>query len=172
MSLVVTMFLGGLWHGAAWKFVIWGLYHGLLLVVFRFLPFWSPDRQGSGVLASTLKAVVIFHLVCFGWLIFRCQDLGQIIYYPWAMLHNFAWDHRALDTLRGLLCLGVPVLLMDLAAETGPYWAAALRPLQDRLGRLGTWGRYLAYTSVSGLLLVLMFLFGVRGGKEFIYFQF
>lgn len=172
MSLVVTMFLGGLWHGAAWKFVIWGLYHGGLLVVFRFLPGFSGEDQESGGLIRVLKAMVIFHLVCFGWLIFRCNSLEQIVYFPWAILNNFAWGPGAAQTLYGLLCLALPVLVMDLLCENAEVLRIRTRGLRRATGSWWALPKYAAWVLASSLILALIFLFGARGGKEFIYFQF
>lgn len=172
VSLLATMFLGGLWHGAAWKFVIWGMYHGLLLVLFRFLPFWRTDGFWSSPPAKAMKILIVFHVICFGWLIFRCENLDQIVYYPWAILRNFAWDQRALHTLLGLLCLAIPVLALDAAAEAKAYFTTTIQRLRDRIGPLYICGKYIAYTTACGLMVGLLFLFGARGGKQFIYFQF
>jgi alginate O-acetyltransferase complex protein AlgI len=69
INLFVTMLLGGLWHGAAWNFVIWGAYHGLLLTAQRLLePLMPSSLQDRGVV---LKRIVTFHLVCVGWVFFR-----------------------------------------------------------------------------------------------------
>ena len=76
------MLLGGLWHGAAWTFVLWGLYQGLLLILYR--PFEpavrraarAPDRAAA---AARFGAwVVMFHLTCYGWLIFRAPSFAKL----------------------------------------------------------------------------------------------
>ena len=69
------MFLGGLWHGAAWNFVIWGVLHGLALGVERILvrsygALYQPHR-----LFTALRIVFVFHFVCFTWIFFRASDL-------------------------------------------------------------------------------------------------
>ncbi|MEI7838054.1 MAG: MBOAT family O-acyltransferase, partial [Planctomycetota bacterium] len=69
-NLLITMVLGGLWHGASWTFVAWGFYHGLLLCLFR--PF-ERRRHAEGKSAARawpvvfLQRVLMFHLVCLGW---------------------------------------------------------------------------------------------------------
>ena len=66
------MFLGGLWHGAGIGFVIWGLYHGLLLVIYRVCRIdeisLRPVRLAHG---KAIAVFVMFHLVCIGWIFFR-----------------------------------------------------------------------------------------------------
>ncbi|MYI56192.1 MAG: MBOAT family protein, partial [Acidimicrobiia bacterium] len=66
-NLLLTMLLGGLWHGAAWTFVLWGALHGLGLLVERRLGLRLP-----GIVAR----LVTFHFVCFGWILFRAESLG------------------------------------------------------------------------------------------------
>ena len=66
-NLLLTMLLGGLWHGAAWTFVLWGALHGIGLLVERRLPLRLPSVVGR---------LVTFHFVCFGWILFRAESLG------------------------------------------------------------------------------------------------
>ncbi len=83
-NLMATMTLGGLWHGAAWNFVAWGIYQGGLLSVHRALV--GPHaRTGEGTkrgfLAWLLRIagiVVFFQVVCYGWLLFRANSFSQI----------------------------------------------------------------------------------------------
>jgi alginate O-acetyltransferase complex protein AlgI len=69
------MGLGGLWHGAAWKFAVWGLWHGVLLALERLLGIGQPSRGPLVV----LRIVVTFLLVTFGWLLFRLTHLSDIL---------------------------------------------------------------------------------------------
>ena len=80
------MLLGGLWHGASLKFVLWGGLHGLLLVVDKIwkalFPSLSPVRSKSECgkpswLVSVIGWAVTFHLVCFAWIFFRCDSLDD-----------------------------------------------------------------------------------------------
>lgn len=74
------MLLGGLWHGASWSFVLWGLYHGALLLIERHLEALKLsilEKARSHKLWPILKIVFTFHLVCLGWIFFRAQSLGD-----------------------------------------------------------------------------------------------
>jgi alginate O-acetyltransferase complex protein AlgI len=73
-NLFVTMLLGGLWHGAAWTFVVWGAYHGALLCVHRVIPWpaWSERRS-----LRPLAVAATFLLVCVGWVFFRAASLAD-----------------------------------------------------------------------------------------------
>ncbi|MEJ7824314.1 MAG: MBOAT family O-acyltransferase [Solirubrobacteraceae bacterium] len=70
-NLMITMVLGGLWHGAAWGFVLWGTIHGLALVVEQLL-----RERVRVALPAWLKWAVVFHVVVLAWIPFRAPDLG------------------------------------------------------------------------------------------------
>ncbi len=76
-NLMATMVLGGLWHGAAWNFVVWGFYHGALLCVYRVARFdhWIRER---GRLTRVVAAAIFFVFTLYGWLLFRATAPGQV----------------------------------------------------------------------------------------------
>ncbi len=91
-NLSVTMLLGGLWHGASWNFVIWGAYHGLLLSIYRALGV-RTERGAYSPLVTFLLGLLMFHLTCIGWLLFRAQDVGTIsAFFQGIFLHPTASD--------------------------------------------------------------------------------
>lgn len=74
LNLLITMLLGGLWHGAAMNFVLWGLYHGVLLIL-------NPKQKNQAPLATWQlwrNRLITFHLVLGGWLLFRVQNMAQL----------------------------------------------------------------------------------------------
>jgi D-alanyl-lipoteichoic acid acyltransferase DltB (MBOAT superfamily) len=79
-NLMITMVLGGLWHGASWNFVIWGFLHGLGLAVTRIFQRWraqrSPGRGEAPGWARVLAVVTTFHYVCFAWIFFRAPTFA------------------------------------------------------------------------------------------------
>jgi alginate O-acetyltransferase complex protein AlgI len=86
-NVLVTFLLSGLWHGASWHYVLWGGYHGVLLILTRahriLMPATSPETAGSS--GSALRRLVvplqiagIFILTLFGWLLFRETELAAI----------------------------------------------------------------------------------------------
>jgi len=68
----MTMLLGGLWHGASWKFVIWGVLHGLALVVEKF--FGQFIKLPKNKFVWVIQVILTFHFVVFCWLFFRAKD--------------------------------------------------------------------------------------------------
>ncbi len=69
-NLMFTMLIGGLWHGAGWTFVLWGAYHGVLLILHRLVPSWD-------LLPSAMRRVLMFLLVTIGWVFFRSKDISM-----------------------------------------------------------------------------------------------
>lgn len=77
INLMTTMLLGGLWHGAAWNYILWGGYQGALLIVNDFIK--TPLLTGwKALVARVLATVVFFQFVCYGWLLFRARSFEQI----------------------------------------------------------------------------------------------
>ena len=163
-NLLITMVLGGLWHGAAWTFVLWGIYQGLLLVVYRAADRWTWFRQwteGGAGLARATSWLVMFHLTCYGWLIFRARSVGQIRSMTARMFTDLSVATVSVETLLAPLLLYVTPLLLVHALEA---YADDLLVVP----KLPVAVRYSVYAATFYLTL----LFGNFGGAEFIYFQF
>ncbi|HOX27731.1 MAG TPA: MBOAT family O-acyltransferase, partial [bacterium] len=73
VNLIITMFLGGLWHGAAWTFIVWGLWHGALLAIERALGDRNPIRKAPRV----VQILFTNFFVMIGWAFFRAASLGE-----------------------------------------------------------------------------------------------
>ena len=80
-NLMLTMVLGGLWHGASWTFVLWGAYHGLLLVSSHVLAARLPRLSGAATPPALqwVKRAGTFYLVVLGWVLFRADSLGSAL---------------------------------------------------------------------------------------------
>ncbi len=160
-NLVLTMLLGGLWHGAAWNFVLWGAYHGLLLVLHRLvLQEWKPWRP-AGRFSRLLARVVMFHAVCYGWLLFRATSLEQVLSFSATLLRGVAG-----------LSLALPREALLLVALVAFVWTLEtwVRNVDDpRRARL--WQAGLG-PACCALLLVALLVLTPPGTRSFIYFQF
>jgi D-alanyl-lipoteichoic acid acyltransferase DltB (MBOAT superfamily) len=75
-NLMITMLLGGLWHGAAVNFIIWGAFHGLILIITR-----NVICELKINLSALIKIFVTFHLIVFSWLLFRISDMNTFVEY-------------------------------------------------------------------------------------------
>jgi alginate O-acetyltransferase complex protein AlgI len=157
-NLMITMLLGGLWHGAAWNFILWGAYHGLLLTGFRLIARKSTSPFGS--LRWCLQVFVMFHLSCFGWLIFRVDSLTRLRDMVVSLGSSLQFTQLCEQTLWSLTVFCIPVMIMQLLEESCDN-AFIVR-------RLSIVPRTVVYVSLALAVLTL----GSFGGREFIYFQF
>jgi len=83
MNLAVGMLLGGLWHGASWTFILWGGYHGMLLILHRiFVGFKKPSENHNDArgFIHIIQTLAFFHVIGFGWLLFRAESVLQAIH--------------------------------------------------------------------------------------------
>ncbi|MDB4943174.1 MAG: putative poly(beta-D-mannuronate) O-acetylase [Labilithrix sp.] len=119
-NLMLTMVLGGLWHGASWNFVIWGALHGGALAVNRA---WSrrpgqrPKKRGedsflASPLRSTLALVATFHFVCFAWIFFRAPSFAHASLMLERMAHLTTTAPNLSPRVLGVLALGVATHFM------------------------------------------------------------
>ena len=93
LNLLITMVLGGLWHGAAVRFVLWGALHGVALAVHKMwlavVPWAKADGKGMSPLMRVLATIFTFHIVCLGWLLFRAEDMQIVHLMLYQILHSF-----------------------------------------------------------------------------------
>ena len=162
-NLMLTMALGGLWHGAALGFVAWGVFHGAWLVAQRAArPLLDALRPAHGARAALWRAACIaltFHGVCFGWMLFRAGSLGQVLGLLGALVAAPQLG-RAASWLLPFAVLVAPLVAVELAQ--------ALRGGSDRSAPGPFWVRVL----VIGGLAASIVLLGEDFGAPFIYFQF
>jgi D-alanyl-lipoteichoic acid acyltransferase DltB (MBOAT superfamily) len=154
-NLMITMLLGGLWHGAAWTFVIWGGIHGAALSVER----WGREHLGGFRLPGWAAWLVTFHVVCLAWIFFRSPDLGT------------AFDMIGQVTAGGPSPLvTIPMLLL----VAGAIGFQAVPPQTWERGEAWLVSRPVALQGVAlGLLIVVAdAAVGQQGVAPFIYFRF
>lgn len=168
-NLMLTMVLGGLWHGAAWTFVIWGTLHGAILCVYRVIERPLRDRVASFslVIQRLLRffaVILFFHLVCVSWVFFRAEDFTHAVTLLGALVSEPTRDpSRALSAL-GPVRLSFGLVSALLGVQILQYfkhnrWIVFGSPAPVR---------GLVY-AVAALLFVWV---GEDGGAAFIYFQF
>ena len=142
-NLLITMVLGGLWHGAAWSFVLWGAYQGLWLVAHRGYEAWRGAPRAAPHASPSLGAwLVTLHLVCYGWLLFRARSFEQIRADDvGARSPTGGSARRSLPEVRTLVGFALPLVLLhayewwkdDLLAMPEAAAGAALRRLRRAL---------------------------------------
>ncbi|MES9826647.1 MAG: hypothetical protein ABW201_00105 [Candidatus Thiodiazotropha sp.] len=116
-NLVLTMFLGGLWHGANWTFAVWGLAHGFILVVYHALEGVTNKILIPGLVGKIIGAIIFFHLVCITWLLFRAENLTQAVSMFAQMFHSFSMTEFSLYSLGMLGFFALPIVILELVIE-------------------------------------------------------
>ncbi|HWJ56286.1 MAG TPA: MBOAT family protein, partial [Vicinamibacterales bacterium] len=115
-NLLITMVLGGLWHGAAWSFVLWGAFQGAWLVVHRGYDAWRGVRARTSRLAAGAASVgawlVALHLICYGWLLFRARSFEQIRGMTWALLTDWRISPEVVPGVWALAGFALPLALL------------------------------------------------------------
>ena len=180
-NLFLTMLLGGLWHGAAWPFVIWGAYQGGGLMVERRMSEWKErqqdkktdrresrygkanrHRQGNAWIKrrAALRWLVTFHFVCLGWVFFRSETLSDAGSLLDQLFTSFLSPAANINTV--FVGVVVCALLAQMLSKQ------ALANIQAHLSRLPVWALAVGF----GIWMLVVDQFGPEGVAPFIYFQF
>jgi D-alanyl-lipoteichoic acid acyltransferase DltB (MBOAT superfamily) len=166
LNNMATMLLGGLWHGAAWTFVILGGLHGLYLAIHKLilggrkLAPTIPDRKSTLKLANLVKIFITFNLVCLGWVFFRADSFATAFKYIGGIIFFQSGDLYDASILY-VLFLGGLSLLID-----------ALCFFQNRETPFMSGSKPLFTGAAYALLLFLILCVGEGNEQPFIYFQF
>ena len=159
----MTFAVSGLWHGANWTFIVWGFYHGLLLVLQRRLAALRLLRLPA-LLATSLSMGLTFALVCAGWVLFRAQSMSHALAYFSGIVTRagLPQEHR------------MAMLYVFLAVAIDYIWRNDTR--LETVGIPGLRARpevLLRWTSYVFLFWVIVVGVASREGvQQFIYFQF
>jgi len=162
-NLMITMTLGGLWHGAAWNFLLWGFYQGSLLCVYRVWREYRPHESQiwKHPLARMTLIVTFFCFVCYGWLLFRAQSLAQVVHFSSLLVSDFGNLNYGGGRPRLSSVLGIMLLAL---IEITQYWTGDVRYYRRLM------------LPARGFLIAAMFTIILLGMSnepaQFIYFQF
>ena len=168
LNLFLTMLIGGLGHGAAIRFVLWGAWHGAALAVHKWTVNRFPSFKKTGAdmvpWRRVIGIIVTFHVVCFGWIMFRAQDMHSVTLITSQIFNHF---NAALipqvvsgyGTIFGLMAVGFLLHLLPEAAET--------------------WGKRVVTAApvLAQAVIITVLIWGIMQIKSseiqpFIYFQF
>ena len=176
-NLFLTMALGGLWHGASWNFVIWGIYHGVCLIVHRefvvvrksYSALHNAMDSWCGKVASM---VLTFNVVCIGWVFFRMQDLPNAfsmikkmillrpLYSPGAASQFVVLRHELPIIVPIVICMVSILLLQNIPVSLAQERKIFKRPPA------------ILRAAACSLLVLLMVALSSDDSTPFIYFQF
>ena len=155
-NLMITMLLGGLWHGANWTFIVWGGIQGLALSIEKFFNLYEFKKTKFTILT---RKFLVFHLVCFSWIIFRAASLRDAVLYCKSFL-NF--DLYRIFTYGEIFALSIIVIgfIMQFLSERFSF--------RKRFLNLNIFIQSFIYAIIVCLILI----FSNNLDHSFIYFQF
>ena len=162
-NLIITMLLGGLWHGAAWNFVVWGGLHGAYLIIERKLGFPHLIENKTRVV-QIISGVFTFHLVCLSWVFFRCETFGKaigIINRIFTANNFFIFSINDSNVLGAIGFTSFLFILLELFILN----KSGVKKFNQKVD---------VYKSIAlqSILIMIIVFFGVSEGSQFIYFQF
>ncbi len=159
VNLMLTMLLGGLWHGASWNFVIWGALHGSYLVIERLVLNRVPGWQSERLPMRLLRWFVVFHLVCFAWIFFRARDFAasMTVLSKLGQLGGAVFDAQSL----GALCSALGAFMLV-------HWLGGRFDLKQRIGD----AMLPVHVAATTAALLMLIWFTPDYSVPFIYFQF
>jgi alginate O-acetyltransferase complex protein AlgI len=201
-NLFVVMFLGGLWHGAAWSFAIWGSVHGLALAIERALGLPAkraePARKTAGTTIrhycrEAMKILLVFSVVTGSWLLFKLQEIGHAAEYV-GQLFTRGWAFGYPPLTVNILILSAPVVLYHLAYlvrrpktdqrdeslafpdASASHWAIwthqFLSAPRALWGHVTRWPEHGWFRYLAFGAMLFMLILNSSTSGEFIYFQF
>lgn len=171
-NLLVTFGVSGLWHGANWTYVWWGLLNSFYLVMGSLTKDWRNRLFGAAGLGEhtrTRKAIMLvstFVLTCLAWVVFRANSMGDAAYVVTHLARG--WDFQQIKTTQFLLRQLPVAVAAILVLEIGQLLAQSSLSVTSVLGRWPRPARWAAYAA----FVMLVVLFGVYRNTQFIYFQF
>jgi D-alanyl-lipoteichoic acid acyltransferase DltB (MBOAT superfamily) len=162
LNLMLTMLLGGLWHGAGWNFVVWGGLHGLLLMLERLFGVDRVDTAAPLRLRDVPRIVCLFHLVCGIWVAFRAPTLSAAVtIWKTLLTGSYRESWPVLPCAVVIACAGLHVAERAMHGQL-PRW-------QNRVTQ-SLWGPAFEGAALGVVLMAAVVVSGA--GAEFIYFQF
>ena len=162
VNLIIVMFLGGLWHGAAWTFVVWGLIHGLCLVVEHFLRALTKDATWKETLpVQLLLCLVTYFFVCIAWVFFRAPDFPSAAMLLGAMAGKIPVG-QAIVSGREIVQVALVIHILWIA-----QWRLRHSTLEAAIASKPAWLIGATWTLMLGAIILTQ-----GSGNAFIYFQF
>jgi D-alanyl-lipoteichoic acid acyltransferase DltB (MBOAT superfamily) len=155
LNIFIVFMLSGLWHGANWTFVIWGLLHGLLVVLLTGKQTQGKERKNMWLV--TMTVVINFVLVTFLWIFFRSENIGAAWNYI-RSIFSFTGGSNYIGVSHAEFAFSLLVIGIMLFRE---------RVLPAHL--ISSDKRFYLYTA---MMVIICYFFGVFAENQFIYFQF
>lgn len=167
LNMIITWFICGLWHGANYNFILWGLYNGILIVIHHYMNLYKLNRFLTKL--PNLKILITFILVMFGWMIFRCNNISDIPIFIRAMF--FLQPDKILSGAGLMLIVNIPKFFWVILLLSSIIHIIMYKKQYDLdniliLEKIPYYGRLLIY-----FCFFSMIFFNINS-QTFIYFKF
>jgi len=160
INTLVVFLLSGLWHGAAWHYILWGFYHGSLMVIYNFARSFRKIERKINLFYKLLSVLITFQLVTFGWIFFRASSVNSAFQIITDLLNINNYHFLNLDFL-----IKFTVILVFLAIYVlTPYTLNFIKPNK----KIYNFSKNFIYS----VALLIIFLSFPTNNIPFIYFQF
>ena len=177
IALIITFLISGLWHGASWGFIIWGLLHGVYLALSVFSqPLLKKANKKLGLEKTKVftiwQRVTTFNLVCFAWIFFRANNTSDAFYIVTHLLNGISIRTNQLKDLISPILLGQGgkaflLLLVSIGFIEFLQFVQQNGTTHHRFSQWSIWLRWVIYYAT----VIFILCFGIFGGSKFIYFQ-
>ncbi len=165
INLLATMVLGGLWHGASWNFVLWGVFHGLLLCIHKAFRKMRKNKN-SNAITDSMSVVITYVMVCLGWVLFRAEDFEtafsvykQLLIWSDGILQIYSW------TVVSIAVVMVASAIAFIASrKKNQKTVSGFYPILNP----EKMSHQILFITALGLIII----FAYTGSNPFIYFQF
>lgn len=173
----ITFTLSGLWHGAEWSFVLWGVLYALLMDLEFLLGVGKPRKRHPAV--HMLQCLITFLIVCFLWVFFRAANIGEALYVLrhslWGIGSPVLYCRTAVDQLFTALGLGMEEIVMLLGTLLLLFLFDLADERRDAIAMVSSWPAAVRWACYLGLVMIVL-VFGVYGPRydvrAFAYFDF
>ena len=159
-NIFVTFLVSGIWHGANWTFIVWGVMHGLFQIIEKALG-WQK-YEGKSWAVKSIRIIVTFLLVNFAWVFFRMPSIGEAGGAIERMFTNFGTPALSDMGVASMVILPVAMLILLFKDFRDEFFRTSFTFLDRKIAR---WGVYVS-------LFCMILLFGVLDGGQFIYVSF
>lgn len=169
INLIITFLISGLWHGANWKYVIWGGIHGIAQVIESCAP--KKNKRHHGGIMWVLHVFVVFIFCTFAWVFFRANNIGEVGYIISNMFVGISSPLKYMFYGCVDIGMGIPGLVRIIISLTLLFlfdFASLKLDVIDWIGKQKVVVRYISYVSI----ILLIVCFSYSGSAEFVYFQF
>lgn len=166
-NLLITFFLCGLWHGASWHFVIWGVLNGVYLIIFNI---WNDRNKNKYHLPSKLSIIITFATVCITWIFFRANSVSAAIYMI-KKIFTYPFSNFQFSEIGGSIFLEqnkfefLIVIVLIFIVETVQIWKSKVFNFLPMGSKSFRWAMYIS-------IIWIIILAEKFGQRQFIYFAF